>query len=70
MNIDFALPVNGSILEGYKQWQRKAATAVMDYSFHMAITGYNAQVPVMSLGATAPSSSLHTIIHLRLQVAF
>jgi len=46
MHIDFALPVNGSVMDGFKEWQRKAASAVMDYSFHMAITGYDAQVRV------------------------
>ena len=44
MHIDFALPVNGSLSAGLTEWRRKAAIAVMDYGFHMAVTSWDAQV--------------------------
>ena len=44
MHIDFALPVEGDLEAGFKEWQRKAQRSVMDYSFHMAITTWNDKV--------------------------
>lgn len=44
MHIDFALPLNGSLTAGLTEWRRKAAIAVMDYGFHMAITSWDQQV--------------------------
>ncbi len=44
MHIDFALPFNGSLTAGLTEWRRKAAIAVMDYGFHMAITSWDQQV--------------------------
>lgn len=40
-HIDFALPVNHDLLEGYKAWKVKAEAAVMDYGFHMAVTQWS-----------------------------
>ncbi len=44
MEIDFALPINGDIMAGYKLYREKAAKSVMDYGFHMAVTKWNDQV--------------------------
>jgi dihydropyrimidinase len=39
--IDFCIPNRGqSLLEGFKIWRERAAKAVADYTFHMAITGW------------------------------
>ena len=43
-HIDFALPVNGDIAKGLKRYQDVSKRAVMDYSFHMAITTWNDKV--------------------------
>ena len=48
MHIDFALPVAGDLMAGYKEWQRKAERAVMPYSWHMAITKFDDQVQCIS----------------------
>ena len=40
-HIDFALPVNHNLLEGFKEWKRKSSISVMDYGFHMAITSWS-----------------------------
>lgn len=40
-HIDFALPVDHDLVRGYAVWREKAKVAVMDYSFHMAITSWN-----------------------------
>ena len=40
--IDFCIPNRGqSLLEGLKIWRERSAKAVSDYTFHMAITGWN-----------------------------
>ncbi len=52
MHIDFALPVAGDLEAGFKEWQRKAERAVMDYSFHMGVTTWNEKV------GSAPSRRL------------
>lgn len=44
MHIDFALPVGGDLMAGFKEWQRTAERAVMPYSWHMAITNYDEKV--------------------------
>eukprot|EP01066_Platyproteum_vivax_P015423 Platyproteum_vivax@DN6821_c0_g1_i1.p1 len=44
MHIDFVLPVNNSLLEGYEAWRAKSKRAAMDYAFHMAITTWNRSV--------------------------
>ena len=33
MHIDFALPVAGDLIAGFKEWQRKAERAVMPYGW-------------------------------------
>jgi len=39
--IDFCIPARGqSLLEALEIWKQRAAKAVADYSFHMAITGW------------------------------
>ena len=43
-HIDFALPVDGDIAKGLKRYQDVSKRAVMDYSFHMAITTWNDKV--------------------------
>lgn len=43
-HIDFALPVDGDISKGLKRYQDVSKRAVMDYSFHMAITTWNDKV--------------------------
>ncbi|CAL4973527.1 unnamed protein product [Urochloa decumbens] len=44
MHIDFVIPVNGSLAAGLESYKKKAANAVMDYGFHVAITSWNDQV--------------------------
>ncbi|CAO1944693.1 unnamed protein product [Urochloa humidicola] len=44
MHIDFVIPVNGSLIAGLESYKKKAANAVMDYGFHMAITSWNDQI--------------------------
>jgi dihydropyrimidinase len=44
MHIDFALPVNHDLPEGFKQWQQKAKAACADYGFHMAVTSWSPKV--------------------------
>lgn len=45
MHIDFALPVNGSLTRGLKEWVAKSeGKAVMDYGFHMAVTSWSDDV--------------------------
>jgi len=40
--IDFCIPARGqSLLEALAAWRERAKKAVTDYSFHMAITGWN-----------------------------
>jgi dihydropyrimidinase len=45
-HIDFALPVQHDLLEGYNEWRYTKAgpNAVMDYAFHMAVTSWSAKV--------------------------
>ena len=44
-HIDFALPINHDLIAGFNAWKEKAAEkAVMDYSFHMAVTSWSDQV--------------------------
>lgn len=43
-HIDFALPMNHDLMEGYREWRRKANDAVMDYGFHMAVTSWSDKV--------------------------
>ncbi len=31
-------------MEGLREWRRKAALAVMDYGFHMAVTSWSDEV--------------------------
>lgn len=44
MHIDFALPTNGDLAQGFLDYQKKAAKSVMDYGFHMAVTTWNEKV--------------------------
>jgi hypothetical protein len=44
MHIDFALPLNGSIEQGYHIYRKKAEKSCMDYGFHMAVTQWNSDV--------------------------
>ena len=38
-HIDFVIqPIGGSLMDGLKEWRRKAEKAHIDYGFHMAIT--------------------------------
>lgn len=52
-HIDFALPINHNLLEGYKAWREKSKDAVMDYAFHMAVTRWSPEV----------SSQMEHIVH-------
>lgn len=45
MHLDFALPVDGDLLEGVKRHDTQAAKSVMDYSYHVPLTEYNDKVP-------------------------
>ncbi len=43
MHIDFALPADGDLAAGFARYQAAAAKSVMDYSFHMAVTSWDAK---------------------------
>lgn len=43
MHIDFALPAGGDLAAGFARYQAAAAKSVMDYSFHMAVTSWDAK---------------------------
>ena len=51
-HIDFALPVDHDLLAGYAAWKVKAADAVMDYGFHMAVTAWSAEVAAQMAALT------------------
>ncbi|KAL5580333.1 hypothetical protein UlMin_012775 [Ulmus minor] len=44
MHIDFIIPVNGSLIEGFKAYEKKSRISCMDYGFHMAITKWDETV--------------------------
>eukprot|EP00250_Pteridium_aquilinum_P032946 c498_g1_i1 orf=145-1728(+) len=44
MHIDFALPSDGDLAEGFKTYQEKALKSCMDYGFHMVVTSWNERV--------------------------
>ncbi|MGH6760693.1 MAG: dihydropyrimidinase [Phyllobacterium sp.] len=45
MVVDFVLPApDGSLLDALQEWFQKAGKARTDYSFHMAITGWNKKI--------------------------
>lgn len=48
-HIDFALPVDGDLAAGFARYRRAAQTAVMDYSFHMAVTSWDDKVGALTL---------------------
>ncbi|RDY08648.1 Dihydropyrimidinase, partial [Mucuna pruriens] len=41
MHIDFVIPLDGSLTEGFEAYEKKAKKSCMDYGFHMAITKWN-----------------------------
>lgn len=41
MHIDFVIPVNGSLMDGFKAYKKKSMNACTDYGFHMAITKWD-----------------------------
>ena len=44
-HIDFVLPVQHDLMKGYEEWVRKASkNALMDYSFHVAVTKWDETV--------------------------
>ncbi len=45
MVVDFCLPApDQSLLEALQMWDNKTSRATADYSFHMAITGWNERI--------------------------
>ncbi|XVE78999.1 hypothetical protein DITRI_Ditri14bG0022900 [Diplodiscus trichospermus] len=44
MHIDFAHPVNGSLMAGFEAYDKKAKKSCMDYGFHMVITNWDESV--------------------------
>lgn len=45
MIVDFCIPSpDGSLLDAVQRWHNKSTRACCDYSFHMAITGWNEQI--------------------------
>ncbi|KAI5435849.1 hypothetical protein KIW84_022325 [Lathyrus oleraceus] len=44
MHIDFAIPIDGSLMAGFKAYEKKAKKSCMDYGFHMAITKWDETV--------------------------
>lgn len=44
MVIDFALPIDHDLEQGFKVHQRKSKHSVMDYAFHMAVTRFDKKV--------------------------
>ena len=48
MVIDFALPINHDLEEGYKSYEGKTKTAVADYALHMAVTRFDKKACLFS----------------------
>ncbi|GMG99989.1 hypothetical protein Nepgr_001829 [Nepenthes gracilis] len=44
MNIDFIIPIDGSLSAGYKAYEEKTKDSVMDYGFHVAVTKWDEDV--------------------------
>lgn len=59
MEIDFALPVDGDLMAGYKRYREVSAKSVMDYAFHMAVTTWNDKVGPRSSQPLRPSLCAH-----------
>ena len=58
MIVDFCIPAPGaSMLAAYQDWRRKSEKAACDYSFHMAVTGWTAQVFDAMILATAADAN-------------
>lgn len=49
MVIDFALPVDHDLEEGYKSYESKTKTAVADYALHMAVTRFDKKVQFFNI---------------------
>ena len=44
MVIDFALPIDHDLEQGFQDYVSKSKKSVMDYAFHMAVTRFDAKV--------------------------
>ena len=44
MHIDFGLPTNHDLEQGFKDYQQKMQKAVMDFGLHMAVTKFDTKV--------------------------
>ncbi|KAK7372738.1 hypothetical protein VNO80_06125 [Phaseolus coccineus] len=44
MHIDFVIPLNGSLIAGFEDYEKKAKKSCMDYGFHMVITKWDETV--------------------------
>ncbi|XP_062082269.1 dihydropyrimidinase isoform X1 [Humulus lupulus] len=44
MHIDFVLPVDGSLMAGFEDYEKKSRNSCMDYGFHMAVTKWDETV--------------------------
>ena len=58
MVIDFALPVDHDLEEGYKSYETKTKTAVADYALHMAVTRFDKKVHKLVSGSKLIQSYL------------
>ena len=56
MHIDFGLPTDHDLEQGFKDYQQKTQKAVMDFGLHMAVTRFDAKVPPSPL-ASLPALS-------------
>uniref|UniRef100_A0A0D6QU38 dihydropyrimidinase n=1 Tax=Araucaria cunninghamii TaxID=56994 RepID=A0A0D6QU38_ARACU len=41
MHIDFVIPTDGNLAQGFEDYAKKAEKSCMDYGFHMAVTSWN-----------------------------
>ena len=53
MHIDFGLPSNHNIEQGFREYQKKAEKSVMDYGLHMAVTKFDEKVDPLLLSVTS-----------------
>jgi len=44
MHIDFVIPLNGSLIAGFEDYEKKAKKSCMDYGFHMVVTKWDETV--------------------------
>ena len=66
MHIDFALPVDGDLMAGFREWQRKAERAVMPYGW-CALESQCSAYMVAGFGVDRSDHIIYSVPHHSLQ---